>query len=125
MATRSTISIEAAGRVEVIYCHWDGYPEGVGEILLNNYITEGDVFELLLLGNTSSLGKSTEDTVAYCRDKGEDFSMYAEEMSLEEWHKMDGEEYNYIFSNGNWAVRGDNFNKVKFGLVYDKLFAVS
>ena len=38
MATRSRIAIEKEnGTVESIYCHWDGYPENNGRILVENY----------------------------------------------------------------------------------------
>jgi hypothetical protein len=38
MATRSRIGIELEdGVIESIYCHWDGYPENNGKILLEHY----------------------------------------------------------------------------------------
>ena len=36
MATRSLIAVQNAdGTFLSIYCHWDGYPSGVGKDLLN------------------------------------------------------------------------------------------
>jgi hypothetical protein len=72
MSTRSRIAIENQdGTVDSIYCHFDGYLSGVGKTLFNHYDQE-KLEKLLELGDISSLGESTIDTVAYCRDRGED-----------------------------------------------------
>lgn len=56
MATRSNIGIlNEDGTVTAIYCHWDGYPEGVGLTLVNHYQDEDRVRELLSLGSISYL----------------------------------------------------------------------
>ena len=57
MATRSTIALEYAdGTVDQIYCHWDGYLEHNGRILLDNYTDPFKVQQLMDLGDLSSLG---------------------------------------------------------------------
>jgi hypothetical protein len=74
MATRSRIAIENQdGTVTSIYCHWDGGIGTNGERLSQNYTTTELVNALIELGDISSLGESTEDTVAFTRDRGEDF----------------------------------------------------
>jgi hypothetical protein len=74
MATRSRIAIEKQdGTVDSIYCHWDGYLSHNGKILFNHYDNE-KLEKLIGLGDISTLGESTEDTVAYCRDRGEDLN---------------------------------------------------
>ena len=56
MATRSNIGIlNEDGTITAIYCHWDGYPEGVGTTLVNHYQDEDKVRELLSLGSISIL----------------------------------------------------------------------
>ena len=65
MATRSTISAVITDpngnkRVQKIYCHWDGYLDNNGKILLENYNTQQRVEELLFNGDMSVLGKYTE-----------------------------------------------------------------
>jgi len=55
MATRSTIAIKHGERIKAIYCHWDGYLEGVGATLLANYDSTQANF-LVALGDVSSLG---------------------------------------------------------------------
>ena len=40
MGTRSTIGLEYPdGTVRGIYCHWDGYPDNNGKILVEHYTT--------------------------------------------------------------------------------------
>ena len=59
MATRSTISIVDTrtkdGQGRTIYCHWDGYLQNNGAILLEHYQDPKKVNELIDLGDISSL----------------------------------------------------------------------
>lgn len=92
MATRSLIARERKGHLnisayDVIYCHWDGYPAGVGATLAAHYTTPDRVDALIALGDLSSLGAElgeqhpfdTHHTnpaaatwcLAYGRDRGE------------------------------------------------------
>ena len=72
MATRSYIGIKNEnGKVDYIYCHWDGYPEHHGPILRGSYKTKSDVEELLELGDLSSLDTDPDGCEAYHRDRGE------------------------------------------------------
>jgi len=58
MATRSAIGfVEYDGSITAIYCHWDGYLEGVGDTLLKHYNDTYKVLDLLELGDISSLGE--------------------------------------------------------------------
>ena len=62
MSTRSTISkLNKDGTLTTISCHSDGYPAGVGAILLKYYNNENIVDRLLELGNLSTLGKTPTD----------------------------------------------------------------
>jgi hypothetical protein len=58
MGTRSNIAIEdkETKNITVVYCHWDGYLEGVGAELLEQYDSLGMVEELIRGGDMSSLG---------------------------------------------------------------------
>ena len=105
MGTRSYIGVELpSGSIVAIYCHWDGYPEGVGDKLIHCYNDRAKVLELLRLGHISSLGVDIETTEAYHRDRGEEFHpariMTLEEMS-ESWA-----EYCYKFTlEDRWEVK--------------------
>jgi hypothetical protein len=107
MATRSRIAIENQdGTVNSIYCHFDGYVEGVGKTLFNHYDRE-KLEKLLELGDISSLGESTEDTVAYCRDRGEDlhFKTFKNVEDLFENGFNSSEEYVYCLNkDGVWLI---------------------
>jgi hypothetical protein len=75
MATRSRIAIENQdGSVTSVYCHWDGHIESNGVILNNNYNTTDKVNELIGLGDLSSLYETTDRTISYHRDNGEDLN---------------------------------------------------
>jgi hypothetical protein len=72
MATRSLIGINLNnGITKIIYCHWDGYPDHNGQLLVNHYNTPSAVFELMELGDLSSLGKTPAECDAYHRDKNQ------------------------------------------------------
>lgn len=44
------------GQVRFVYCHFDGYPKGVGKTLVEHYRDRETVEELLALGGLSILG---------------------------------------------------------------------
>ena len=58
MSTRSNIGIiKENDTIDMIYCHWDGYPSNNGKILLANYSNTDAVRELIALGDLSNLGE--------------------------------------------------------------------
>ncbi len=122
MATRSRIAIEKEdGTVESIYCHWDGYPENNGEILVNYYTDEKKVQSLIDLGDISILAPNVEAdphtrhtfndpvdgvVVAYGRDRGETGVEKKSHGSVNDFFDGDIEEYGYIFIRaGEWLVK--------------------
>src|SRR5215471_1678642 len=93
MSTRSNICRQNTdGSYDVIYCHFDGYPSGVGKVLYEYYQEPTKIAELLKLGDLSILGgdigrkvdfekrykdKAYRETtegqcLAYGRDRGEE-----------------------------------------------------
>ena len=115
MATRSTIGIKRDdGTINFIYCHWDGYLEGVGKTLKDNYTDEQKIHQLISLGSISSLGdevfpKSNHSfdspeknvTVFYGRDRGESDVDYTKVNSFDEYKKH-FEEFNYLWEDNVW-----------------------
>ena len=83
MATRSYIGVKNPDQtVSYIYCHFDGYPEHNGAILIEYYASMERVNELMKLGDLSILGKFIGEKqdfnnripdccLAYGRDRGE------------------------------------------------------
>lgn len=59
MGTRSTIALEFAdGSVQQVYCHWDGYLEHNGQILLDHYSDPFKLAKVMELGDLSSLNEN-------------------------------------------------------------------
>jgi len=124
MSTNSSIWIKNAdGTFEGVYCHWDGYVDGVGATLAQHYADERKVRDLISLGSISSLKKYTgvnnlpethsfdtpadDITIVYCRDRGEDLNIN----KVETQEDTITEEYNYIFDNGTWYVEFEEIGK--------------
>lgn len=124
MSTNSAIGVVVNGKIKACYCHWDGYPEGVGKVLLNHY-DQKKAEELVSLGDISSLGPvigekhedkyyelgSTERTwtVFYERDRGEGDCEPEWFDSAEEFlHFFHGEYWYLLGTDGVWYVsQGD------------------
>jgi len=121
MATRSNIGMMLPdGQMKFVYCHYDGYTEGVGATLLESYNTPELVSELLSFGDMSFLASEiylSSDThsfdtpernvtVFYNRDRGESEND-ARFATIEEWHKEHSSciDYLYLFSAGRWFVK--------------------
>lgn len=119
MATRSTIALEFAdGTVEQIYCHWDGYLEHNGQILLQHYKDPFKVRDLIDGGAVSSLAPSVDKpeghsfdksvdgyTVFYARDRGEELVKHRFKDFEDYKANAQDEEYNYILRrDGKWYV---------------------
>lgn len=61
MSTRSRIGmVQADGKVVSIYCHNDGYVQGVGDTLLHHYTDPKKVESLISLGDISSLHENID-----------------------------------------------------------------
>lgn len=140
MATRSRIAIiDSTGTARSIYCHWDGYPAGVGATLTNHYTEASKVDGLMKLGDLSSLGAELGERhlfscvgtdmaldhwealygnmcTAYGRDRGEDCvgsktsDTFAE--FLEQCDQC-GAEYYYVFRDGAWYYGDMNTRKLE------------
>lgn len=123
MATRSTIALEYAdGTVEQVYCHWDGYLDNNGRILLEHWSDPSKLQQLIDLGDLSSLSKEigekhgfdnphkwgTDEHISWCekyadwclfygRDRGEDGVEKRKYENYQQYLKTgQQEEYNYI-----------------------------
>ena len=126
MGTRSVIAVEDAEtkQVRAIYCHWDGYVHGgVGETLHLHYQNEAKIAKLLALGSVSCLQENVAPadgvkhdfdnpadgvTIAYHRDRGEDYEPPHEYDTAQALLNVAGDrywaEYVYLRRNGEWYV---------------------
>ncbi len=108
MATRSRIGLRLAeDAILSVYHHWDGYPEWLGVFLRQNYRTKDQVAELLDGGDISCIDSDTdwnlekvENHVQYYNDRGEKTEPRLD--LSEDDYLANGEEYAYIFDEGEW-----------------------
>lgn len=102
MATRCRIAkVQDDGTVKSIYCHWDGYPEGVGTMLQEHYTNPDDIDKLIEIGGISSLRETLEETKkGHYQDEG----YRVDESVAELCSKLDkcGEEFTYLFDT-DWT----------------------
>lgn len=117
MSTRSRIGIEIEkGKYKHIYCHFDGYPEYNGGILIDHYKDREKIEKLINLGDISSLAENVDPdpsrphsfdydkqqegvVVAYGRDRGEK-GVGARTGSLKDMNGL-GIEYIYVYTLDN------------------------
>lgn len=118
MSTRSMIAFDNGSNITAIYCHFDGYIEGVGVTLKNYWDTIEKVESLMELGDLSSLGTqigekqdfnkptNKEWCLAYGRDRGEggvDAKDFHSLHYAEGAHK--GVDYFYVFDGLEWKFK--------------------
>ena len=108
MATRSFIAKKnpTTGRYTAIYCHWDGYPEGVGLTLRDHYNTPEKVNFLLEQGDISSLCETVVETVETSYrtrgDKNVDAMVFHTLDEMCEHYRGCWCEYGYIWMDNKW-----------------------
>jgi hypothetical protein len=110
MSTRSNIAVQLkdSTKVKVVYCHCDGYIQGVGKTLVENYKSYDDAISLLQFGGISSLGNNLKETSFYSRDwgrKDDNCTEYQNEFQF--MYDMTGStmiEYIYLFKDNKWFV---------------------
>lgn len=106
MSTRSRIGyVTAAGTVRSVYCHSDGYLDGVGDTLDNHYRDPIKIVQLIDLGDLSVLDDDPSSSVAYMRDRGETGCEAIVSDNEDGFLKIDsGQEFSYLWRNNDWYV---------------------
>lgn len=129
MSTRCLIGRKIKdNKVEYIYCHHDGYLDGVGETLKTYYTNDNIIDKLMALGNLSALGEIAESNpdqfnfgkinynlCAAYKDNGEEDvdstiiteKEYVDKLSTNIWiaylYLWDGEKWCY-YCEGEWRA---------------------
>ena len=111
--------------VKYIYCHFDGYPDYVGECLRTNYIKPRKINTLLNKGDLVSLGSKLKDknksnSIIHTRFSEDSEAnelvhelTYGNKIWLEKnWWDI---EYLYLYKDGKWYCKG--WDSDKFMLV--------
>jgi hypothetical protein len=134
MGTRSRIGVMHGDVCKSVYCHWDGYLEHNGAILLEHY-DSSKANHLVALGDLSSLRAELGEKHAfsqfdlpadqvesyktltenwctfYGRDRGESGTEWKVAHTFEEFFDQCeecGAEYYYIMENGQWYCGSTN-----------------
>lgn len=102
--------------VKYIYCHFDGYPEGVGECLKTNYTKPRKINALFSKYDLVSLGSKLKDKNKCNTEIHTQFSEESEKYELvaeltygsriwakENWSDI---EYFYLYLRGEWYCKG-------------------
>lgn len=132
MATRSTIAMVLPnGTIQSVYCHWDGYLEGVGQTLAESY-NKRKTIQLLANGDVSSLGDfvghkhnfdratKVKSTTFYGRDRGEENIESRNHATVEEWlQSRDHVDFFYLLKGKEWWYC--NYNKELKPLIFGLL----
>jgi hypothetical protein len=126
MGTRSRIGVMHGDKIKSVYCHWDGYLDHNGRILLEHY-DSAKANHLVALGDISSLDKNVEIpegashsfqvplggiTTFYGRDRGEtgiEWTVHEDFQSFLKHCDNCGAEYYYVMKDGTWYC-GDTYN---------------
>ena len=107
MATRSRIAVETTDHrgervIKSVYCHNDGYLEGVGERLMDKFPNGTDPAEVEAYINEGD--RSTTD-LSYKAWRGEKCPPLKHK-SVPEFFNGDIEEYGYLYTaEGEWLVK--------------------
>lgn len=107
MSTRSMIGVvDNAGQVAAVYCHFDGYLEGVGRTLAESWNSKEDAMRLIVGGGCM---RALGDTLEHCDFfENEPFEMFS---SIDEFvgtMASSDIEYLYLFVDGRWVVMSDH-----------------
>ncbi len=121
MSTRSNIAIQKGdGSILSIYVHSDGYPDGVGDCLINNYKTYISAEKLFRYGDASYLGSTLKECSFYGRDWQRDIDPATVHKNFESFKThYAGDvfiEFVYLYKDGQWLV-SDNYSKSELELV--------
>lgn len=143
MSTRSLIGILKGNDVEFIYCHNDGYINGVGVTLQAYYDTKEKVEQLISLGDLSALGSQpiskpeyweitkenlfADHTIAY-KDRDEDWDDIKPKLIPRDNYNMRDldywQDYMYLFDPDNkmykwWVWDGASFSPLWLVIPYN------
>lgn len=103
MATRSFIAVQNADNTyTAVYCHWDGYPEGVGDRLARFYNSTERATDLISIGDFSALETSPELTV----ENRYDISATTENTLEDLWEAFSACEFGYLWNGNRWECHG-------------------
>ena len=106
MSTRCLIGMEnEEGTITFIYCHHDGYPEGVGKNLTEYYNNEEIIKKLLSLGAISGLDSTIERTAKEAYNDEDTRVAHSRKDFVE---SQGDANYYYLWKNDKWLMSSGN-----------------
>ena len=120
MGTRSRVAVMHGDVCKSVYCHYDGYLDYAGRILLEHYDSTA-ANALIARGDNSGVKETLEDMNFYS-DRGEDNVSWQVAHSFDEFLEQVqgcGCEYYYVMRDGVWYAGCvyDTEGLIKNGLV--------
>jgi len=129
MGTRSRVAVMHGNVCKSVYCHYDGYLDYAGRILLDRY--DSTLANMLIARGDNSGVKETIDEMNFYEDReaeGEEVSEFLRSTPWEVAHTFDEfleqvtgccGEYYYVMKDGEWYAGAvyDTTGLVKNGLV--------
>ncbi len=120
MSTRCKIGkMYEDGTVCAINVRYDGYPSGVGRLLLSRY-GDDTTEDLLSIGNVLSIGATPKETAGYADAPGGDPpeafrpSAYADDVGYERAVREGWWDYGYLLCDGEWLLtQGDGYRRLR------------
>lgn len=116
MATRSMIGYwnKNTGEVTASYCHYDGYPVGVGAVLAKYYTDPANAEQIAKIGYMSCLESNYAETAEAAVHKNEEPVPYESvDQFMKNGYDYAGAEYLYIFDGATWFV-ASRYGESKF-----------
>lgn len=109
MSTRSSITVQTAqGKFKTIYCHFDGYIDHHGPILLGHYNSQERAEALVAAGDIRSLERNLPGTRAIDVGTGDRACEVYPNSPPRTGDSLrsvfERQEYNYVWMDGEWFV---------------------
>ena len=120
MGTRSRVAVMHGDVCKSVYCHYDGYLDYAGRILLSHYDSTA-ANQLVALGDNSGIKETTAEMNFYS-DRGEEDVSWQVAHTFEEFLEQVNNccgEYYYVMKDGVWYAGAvyDTEGLTKNGLV--------
>ena len=120
MGTRSRVAVMHGDVCKSVYCHYDGYLDYAGRILLDRY--DSTLANMLIARGDNSGVKETLEEMNFYSDRGEEDVSWQVAHTFEEFLEQVNNccgEYYYVMKDGVWYAGAvyDTEGLVKNGLV--------
>lgn len=112
MSTNSMIAYYdgASDSVVATYCHYDGYPEHNGKMLVQHYNNSSDAKKVALAGYISGLEADLSESVSKSANRGDPMNYASIGEFLSDMVDCPHIEYVYLWADGKWKVLSQHYS---------------